>query len=399
MAQLVIPQLVRQNTTTFAKMLPKASSFNDVINLKKGQWDRFISGLNDNIISAALDITNPFNNFIDKCEATQHKIEANGTQTITINNNFPKVFMLGGSAFSAYGKYFENLGHSSMEMNAPRTHDWDIVISLNQEITEPIIELIREGLIKFIKQNINTVIDPSYLVHFEDIQQVEEEKEHTIYIHSTNKIEVTILRNKKYINFRINMALNIEGTYVKDHLVEFVLWPNTSQFNKGITKINYLSTNNGLNYAVPIVRDLVLLTTRAIINRSLIPHIMAKCRQDYARLKYLCEALILGGESLASFNTGNICNIASQITGMLQQCSLNLSDENFSALQQEMLQPETQIKLTKNKEDIEQMLRTHLNESETILFFKNISSYETKYLKYKQKYLALKKAFIKKINK
>jgi hypothetical protein len=383
--------LLRQDTQNFARMMPKATIFNDVIESRKEQWDKFVSALNNSVINAALDNSNPFSHIIDKCTGTSYTIDSSGVQIINEHENFPKIFLVGGGAYSAYGKYFENLGHTTMEQKAPRTHDWDIAICLQVEITNSIIKLFKDNLIKFIEQNINIVIDSTYLLSFVDIDQgISIGKEASIYLHSTKKIELTILQNRRYTNFRINMALNIKGVYTKGHLIEFVLWTDTSPYKMAITKLNYLTTTNGITYVVPIVSDLVLLTVRAIIERSLKPYTIPKCRQDYSRLKYICEALSLGGVLLEKFNIGSICNIASYIISMLPQCTINLSEKDFSDLKEQISQPEKQTELEKNKNKIIQYLKDNLHSREQLLVFSDQLSYETKYLKYKQKYLMLK---------
>ena len=387
----VVPSLVRQNTISFAKMKPHATFFNDAINLKKNEWDSFVTNLNSALFDAANNPANLFYNLVAKCVGNRFIISQTGEKSSVIGENIPKIFMLGGAAYSAYGTFFANMGHHTMETVAPRTHDWDIIICVNvlNEETEKTFGL---EFIKFLEENIG-VFEQSYLERFQDLDSNVgdiDNREQVAYVHPSKKFEITVLRNKNYINLRLNMAILMDGRKTKTHVIEFVLWGPSSQFYDGISEINILTTSNGLNYMVPIISDLVLLTTRGIINRGKRPGVMAKCRQDFARLKYLCEALNLSDELSELLKKGNSCNIASEILSFLRQCSAELSDEQFKAIGEEA---SSLSDISEIAEKIETNLSPMLDERQKILFYPKAESssyYETKYLKYKQKYLALK---------
>lgn len=385
----VPPRLVRQNTMGFAKMKPHATYFNDAINIKKNEWDYFVTNLNLELIKAANDTTNKFHDILIRCVGNRFIINQAGEKTTETIPDFPKIFMLGGAAYSAYGKFFANMGHHTMETVAPRTHDWDIVVCVN-DLSEETVRLFGLGLVTFIEQNISLIEQSNYLDMFENLDsRVGEiiDKEQIAYVHPSNKIEVSVLNKKTYVNLRLNMALNINGRKMKTHIVEFVLWGPSSHFYDGIDEINILSTSDGMTSTVPIISDLVLLTTRGVINRGTSAGIMAKCRQDFARLKYLCDTLNLSDELSVLLKKGNACDIASEVLAYLKQCSAELSDDEFNIIEEEARGTDRSSIVT----EMESKISPLLNRREKILFLPKVaSSYESKYLKYKQKYLALK---------
>jgi len=98
--------LLRQDTQDFARMMPKATVFNDVIESRKEQWDKFVSALNNSVMNAARDNSNPFSHIIDKCTGTSYTIDSSGVQIINEHENFPKIFLVGGGCIFSLWKIF-----------------------------------------------------------------------------------------------------------------------------------------------------------------------------------------------------------------------------------------------------------------------------------------------------
>jgi len=76
------------------------------------------------------------------------------------------------------------------------------------------------------------------------------------------------IKTKKYLNFRLDLALDIDGVYEKNHIIEIVLWNKLSNLSNSINTINVLELKNGIKYFVPELNNLINYSLIAIINRS-----------------------------------------------------------------------------------------------------------------------------------
>ena len=421
------PSLVRKDTTVFSKMQKKATSFNDMINLKKNDWDSSISFLLDALNKKTTgSIIMPNNgNFINKCLHNHIKINPDNTVTNNLVPEQLKIFTMGGVSYSAYGKFFEELAHVPMESVAPRTHDWDIVICVD-DFNDEILEYFKNISISF-ANNIYTNFSPSsYFSSFLDIDTTvgsynREARETTYYVHPSKKIELTYIKTKKYLNFRLNLALGIDGVYEKNHIVEIVLWNKLSKLSNSINTINVLELKTGTKYFVPELNNLINYSLIAIINRSSDSYKFAKCRQDYSRIKYICDTYSIMPAALKEKlgNLTDVCLLLEQFADKLRQCSTTLTDDEYDIIKKRLVDnPEYIAHIEENKKELRGIVQKFFTESayeedieDTIDEVEDKKedetidekedeiddvpmNYYTKYIKYKNKYLNLKNAFL-----
>jgi hypothetical protein len=407
------PPLVRKDTTVFSKMQKKATSFNDMINLKKNDWDTTISFLLDALNKKATgSIIMPDNgNFINKCLHNHIKINPDNTVT---NNLIPeqlKIFTMGGASYSAYGKFFEELGHIPMESASPRTHDWDIVICVD-DFNDEILEYFKNISISIANNIYTNFSQSSYFSSFLDIDTPvgsynKETREVTYYVHPSKKIELVYIKTKKYLNFRLDLALNIDGVYEKNHIIEIVLWNKLSNLSNSINTINVLELKNGIKYFVPELNNLINYSLIAIINRSSDSYKFAKCRQDYSRIKYICDtySIMPSGLKEKIGNLTDICVLLEKFADKLRHCSTILTDDEYDIIKKRLVDnPEYIAYIEENKKELRELVEKFFSESayeEDIEDVINEVSYDQddepmdyykKYIKYKNKYLNLKNA-------
>ncbi len=284
-------KLTRSITIGEAFMENKSHTFNDLINQKRTEWNRVISSiLNKIILDTDLQSyfnINPNNYIID------FKLVGDKYNLSIRHETIPIIYYAGGGAYIEYdnliNKINMNRGITILPLadEAPRTHDWDISFVLKPELkinNDIFIRKMYEILQREMTEKYSILNgDDDYMNNFEPISVMPnlEHGEKLLFI-INNKIEVSYISRKQYINIRLNLVARVDTEYKKNHIVELVFWKT-----EPMQKINQIIKVNldEYSYYVPLPINLIKSNLISLINRSIIPDRIAKCRQDYFRIR------------------------------------------------------------------------------------------------------------------
>jgi hypothetical protein len=427
------PLLVRTLTTKTGLMDPKATNFNESINLKRKIWYKIIHKI---ILMIKTDLGN------ESFNTSKSLIFDTSRDTIEEKIDEPLIYILGGAAYASYDeaineiiKRKEGLDLDVITDHAPRTHDWDVSFCLKNGVDIMFKETIKRfpSKIKDIllehydELNGDEFIDEGYFSsnfdkitviddaeeeedYFDDLDSdspVSEAKSFTfkeqVYDIVNEYIEISFLNTKTFQNIRINLQKTIDGKIEKNHIIELVLW--TEKPRQDITYTVQFKIDDSVHY-LPNPYDLFKSNVISMINRSVNNKKYAKCRQDYMRLNYMIGK-IYKLEPHAPFNglispfIKNLIEYVNSIEPIIKQCYQNIPTElDRISIEYDMSNSDFRKikKLLHIMYSYSVIKNEIIDELKTDPFFKRLTSSTDilddndlrKYLKYKTKYLKLK---------
>ena len=408
----------RTITTGVAFMEEKATHFNESINLNRRRWEVLVSKLTQKVIDINKSILKT-----GKCTTV------NVTSKTVNESEEPLVYYLGGSAYASYNRLIMENGGTDIFLGAPRTHDWDTSFLLNKNDPQ-LVQATRKIIFDTIQNEYGELNKDNYLDgNFEEINTKSDLENGEILLgvigpKDHERIEVSYLADRKgtYENIRLNLVKKIGGTYEKNHIIEFILW-----FKKPVQDYIYSSVRlvfNDVTYFVAIPVDLIKSNLISLINRSINPERIAKCRQDYLRIKNFINNIgrikSFMPDLIDDFNYVSI--FLDKIKVHIPQCvEEKLDAGTFGLIYSNLVQQGKKnplldklkkileidykfyiIRVELERELEKQSLKTHLGkvEEEIPIAFENLFPqtslteseadpyyFYNKYLKYKQKYL------------
>jgi hypothetical protein len=171
--------------------------------------------------------------------------QGNNVQLFERKRKMIVAVLLGGSAYRNITNFISSglKGNYYAELYAPRSHDFDISFKVNnyfKDIDE-ITHVVIQNLIIFLNMMYNELEEKAdkfwskrrssdgkpIFVEFNDSDINSKEK--LKWTHNSGKIQITLLKNKKYTNIRTNVVIeytNNKGkrTRESDHIIELVFW-------------------------------------------------------------------------------------------------------------------------------------------------------------------------------
>ena len=276
-----------QRTMTLGEafMDPKANVFNSSINSNRRVWESLISTL----ISGLININKPI---LKTSTCTIVNVE-NRTNVESIE---PMVYYLGGSGYASYNRLITENGGEDIFDKAPRTHDWDTSFVLSRRDNSLLDESHRfiittlQNLYSqlntnnYLQNNFEEINKKPELEHGEKLLGIFGPKDHEV-------IEVSYLedRKKTYQNIRLNLVKKVGDTFEKNHIIECLFWfkkPMQDYIKKTVRLIF-----PDVTYYIPTPIDLIKSNLISLINRSTNPQRLAKCRQDFMRVKSFIDKI------------------------------------------------------------------------------------------------------------
>ena len=306
------PPALAATRTAVAFMDPKATNFNEVINLKRKEWYSLVNHLIIEIILALGP--GAFNkaqeNYVLNIEDQTYKI-------IRGDQSQPLVYFLGGSAYTSYDDAINKVIKRKYDIdlpliknNAPRTHDWDVSFSLIKDIDEETKRKIKDVLPNLILNTVRTHYDrlankDYFTRNFKQIivktaAEVEAEAAAALAAGTqirrevqlaviNNYIELSKIETGKFVNYRISLAKEIDNEIHQNHIIELSLWKKLPMQN--LTRTVTVVMDDGMQHYLPHPYDLIKSNIISIINRSTMSYKYPKCRQDYMRIKFFITKL------------------------------------------------------------------------------------------------------------
>jgi len=292
-------------TPGVAFMEPKATVFNDVINLKRSIWYLLV---NEIIILIKTHLgPDAFN------KAKENYLLNTRDDSIIIRKEEPLIYFLGGSAYTSYDdainkviKRKKSIDLPLIKNNAPRTHDWDVSFSLKKDIDEATNSKVMNDLPRLIEAKIREHFDrlnadryfetnfskiikkkPVDTEPYTDEEELDSEKKmyKEIPISVINDyIELSYIETSRFVNYRISLEKNIGSEIHKNHIVELNLWKKLPMQNVTRT-VEFVI--DGIPHYLPYPYDLFKSNIISIINRSTNKKKYPKCRQDFMRLNFI----------------------------------------------------------------------------------------------------------------
>ena len=317
------PPLLRREHTNDAKMLPKASDFNEKIHMRYDDWNNKIG----RIMSELCEMQYPNDNPLDPPKyiinrghgyklSKRHSEDGETRRIIEDDENMPQIFLLGGNAIAGYINFFSDLyphqvsSHDntklyqdSMAFVAPRSHDWDISVCADGfEHTSEFTSYLKATCQNLYRSlNVDGYIDDNFVLVGFSLER----NEKRLYMHRSGKMEVTYIRNRRYYNFRFNMAITTtDGQHEKDHIIELILWRDDALCKSHNRPYRLILNDTSIYVASPSV--LVENALKAIQSRGTIRSRFAKCRQDVKRIASLVRIIDRYQSPLKIYNWNRI---------------------------------------------------------------------------------------------
>ena len=322
----------RANTVEVAYMENKASIFNEAINSERRLWEIIMSELVENVVGILGDN-------IKSAECTVIDFR-NPQNIVTEISNKPLVYYLGGSGYASYNRVITENGGGDIFKYAPRTHDWDTSFVLKSRNLE-IMNNIKTSLLQYCRNNYDRINANNYIEDvFEQInlKPALENKEVLVGLigpAGREYIEITLLNTKKYQNYRINLVKKVNDTYEKNHICEFVFWfRKPMQDISSTVKLIY----NDATYYLPKPIDLLKSNLISLMNRSINPTRMAKCRQDYLRIVNFIENILFVRQIIPTLvdDLSYITEFLEKIHPYIPQCMDKLDRETYKSIEENL---------------------------------------------------------------
>ena len=258
------PVLTRMDTITGAHIHGEARPFNDILNKNKKGWDQAVFGLltdfSNKIVAKSAELPNN-GSFVDMVDATIVRSDNSGKLTFNEDKR-PKVWLLGGGAYNSYSSFLKKDESVQIDKYAPRTHDYDINICINTELSNSNESEFVKTLGAYLTNKLNemyTILNKDNYIetNFENVSNITDQKirrtDEIIFTHPSGKMELTVYGRNKYKNFRINMAIKLpDGRYFYDHIVELIFHQNRDTECPNMRHINVLETNE-YNYFLSFI--------------------------------------------------------------------------------------------------------------------------------------------------
>ena len=269
---------VRKSTIDFARMDEVASQKNTIIGLNMFAYS-----------TKLLEICKTIQRYVNLQRGTYYSYSLQNDEFVREDIMMGDIHLVGGSALL----YLDMLVNDNLTKDAfprlidtaPRTNDFDVSIYLDYYDESEIQKII--GIITTSLDTLdffNTLKSHERLTvprqEFEDITEADTlRNEKLIDIICANKIQITKMDRRNFINIRVNYKLN--GNI--EHLYEFVVWKDKSK--KTFTQ--YLTMKDGIG--IPDVYQLFLNYVRVMYRRT--RKNIPKCRQDGARIEWLWNVI------------------------------------------------------------------------------------------------------------
>ncbi len=218
------------------------------------------------------------------------------TKSVFVNNNpksldtvisgHPVLYIAGGSAYDLYDKFL--LGRQSSKINtvAPKTIDYDIICCVNKLDIDLLIRI----FVDIINRNYHILNTDNYINNnFEDItsEVTLDPHEHIITL-INNKLLISIHQHPRFLS-NITIKLGLKRFDILERFADIFISMDDEVLNK-ISTIHKLKIDDNY-YFVPDCLSLIKLSLVALINRSNDILIYQKCIKDHLRLKYFFELL------------------------------------------------------------------------------------------------------------
>ncbi len=331
---------------------------------------------------------------------------------------YPAIYITGGSAYMAYDKFLLK-DKSQINRVTPKTVDYDITCCVNNFDTESL----KKFILFITTTNYNFLNDLYIKDNFDDIRQdhIKLEEHESLIGVLNNKLIITSYQHPKYktsITFRFTL---VRFDFI-ERIVDLYFTTQEEVFNK-VKQINIINIGNNIYHNVPECTSLIKLSLLSLINRGNNNRLYKNCIKDYMRLKYFFD--LLNKQTEIVRNTLGYTNIVGKdntvykqifdfIAQFLPHCSKKISDSeiNINFFNELPSRAADLFKLQLASildsqdpptKDVFEEYKTKINkyiESSKLMEYINKHTvkqtggndiYYSKYLKYKKKYLALKK--------
>jgi hypothetical protein len=327
-------KIQRGNTVETAHMEEKATVFNEAINSQRRLWEVIMSELVEICVGILGD-----NIKLRECTVIDFR---NPQNIVTKISNKPLVYYLGGSGYASYNRLITENGGKDVFTYAPRTHDWDTSFVLKSKKQE-YMNNINTSLLQYFRNNYDRINVNNYIEKtFEQINlkpELENKEELVGLIGPAGReyIEITLLKTDNYQNFRFNLVKKVIDKYEKNHIGEFVFW-----FKKPMQKI-YSTVRliyNDTTYYLTKPIDLLKSNLESLMNRSINPTRMAKCRQDYLRItNFIDNISIVNVKQIIPTLVDDlkyITEFLEKIRVYIPQCMDNLDSETYKSIEENL---------------------------------------------------------------
>jgi hypothetical protein len=437
---------ISQLKTPDAELIsPEIHVINKKIAFRRQLWNRYLTIIIDLFVTD-LQANRLTDTYIDRTDAFvlsyDDKIPLGSQKAqLKIIKEYPKIYLIGGSAYLAYDNFINISKDSGIKITsyAPATHDYDVLIALtqlNEDNFNKILAYLTIRLQLFIKvlsigayletlfEEFNTtdITDNPDIIKIETSMGGERRHESFLYTEvddgeseeksekkKKSYIEINTQKSKlrqdlQYDYINIRCSVKIKEEIIKDgvtkiveeifDIFEFNL-TNNSFIEIPIKTIIVLLSQDLVTYRVPDAHSLCKLGIYSLIKRGLNKNFVIKCRQDYKRVRYFIERM----KKLYSDDT----DLALKLYYLLPQynypqiLSTLIQEPLLNHCTTEVFVRDNFLKKTKSElnsvEDslLNNFIRSFLKDGIIINKSKINSDFKIKYLKYKQKYVELKK--------
>jgi len=329
------------------------------------------------------------------------------------------VYLKGGMAYKAYDMFLTL--KNDIDIKTPKTVDYDIIYyidKLNDEKEIHIIDFIVQFIIKnyiilnknnYIIKNFDTIDETNSLqqdeskkiIHLNKIKLEEYEKIIKIV---NNKVLITMYKHPRY-RFNMSLRVSVFKNDILERILDITFTEEEDTFKK-INTLNIIKVNKSsqelYQHIVPDVNSLLQMSLLSLINRGTSPILYSKCQKDYFRIKYLIDLLEnfkdMNPRLTVGFTIGIFTPILNYIISLVPHCIKYIDKEDINTnyfakfpdqhmireIIRDIIYDLKDREIDKKKEIIDSLYkRTTVNEY--------LERNKRKYLKYKQKYLELKK--------
>lgn len=282
---LAVPQLGRTSTTprgdsaNTAFMNEKSTKFRDIMLNNKAEqfWDLSVGWL----LCVGLQKIPLLRKTLFSIDANifTYKNKEDGIQLFLKKKNMFVTILLGGAGYRGITSFVSNaLQNDSLkaETSAPRSHDFDISFGVNnfKKNINDIQNTVCQFLIIFLNMLFNEFEEKmdnfwtkKHLdadgkeIFFIPLSEVESHssREIKLWTHKSGLLQITMLKTKKYINIRTNIAIQYidnSGNPKKelDHIVELVFW-DMAGTEGTVTLLQKIKTDNSMFNILGYVND------------------------------------------------------------------------------------------------------------------------------------------------